>query len=1106
VVFKVDNIIFRNGNIKTRYAYDITTNTFNNTRIPSVKATLINGILGVFSGGLIDNSIRDITPFLKYPKHVNDTLSAIANEYNSKGHSGYILIRDALLPILKAFPELTRPENLSSFNAIVDLTYAAMRYGGKPITLLTYSIFPLLKTYPHLVSKEYSMVLRTFLHTGRTIQEFCIDPSTFFQVGLGQFLKNNPLYTKDKNMTVLPKLTQIVTRSVHIGSDPATSMMVIEKFRELFPNYSFSDLVDLYSRFSDKGFDPNKFFDEFNAQMARQPELENPDSKPMVKMLFHIAVNAVDKGSDPLAYIELFKEILAADPEILKTNDTAKMKGLFELAVKYDHPRSEKHRIALIPSLCVLISSNPDIIRSDHIANVKKYCEMLNSHSPITNDLTSIPLAIRTLIRNNPSLALLENAEQLNSFIKILSEMDTMKFRDRDITWETHEIYTLFGPEGGDLIKKFLVPLISANPEVSKIENIIVLKTLIEKANSAVLSGLDQESVYYLYKHILLKQLSKDPFLLQKTSPNPYLDLIDSYSRIAAKTLKNNINAVKMLDYLIGPYLTTKRRIKKPEYVKHLDFLMKASDLFDKTSSMQAKIFTEASLLFDDYPEYTGIESLLKEISSMEVLLDAGIFPTYHLCALLSKGESTIEALQTRLRSLKQKTNITLEDQKTDYHLYYSILHQRLKNSNSVPGYDRYDALINQLLLWQENNRSGSSLENPIPAFSISGKGTVAIQDDEFDGSLIDSFTGNVLKTMNEHNSLCSALLNDKAFSAEERCAFRNKVLSYLILAEAKRSGRLPANVKMNSASIKSHIDRHPEIFSNEPQKMDEYLAAFGKVAVIEAVYFNALALLTDAKNKKELDKARYIAQMIYSIILNYGFSDEQLKASLVNGTCQEKLESIVQAFVDRKRHLADIAPIPKEAEDIIEKDYSSLEAEIKKLGLATEKANVQEYLISPATIEALFRGYIGKDCSKSGNIPIWAYNPNNLYMIIKKGEQSKGYIGLTRCVAENGDKYILIDTMQPCPIGIIKPILKTLSQLVKNMGYKGLAIGCDLEGSFNYKDVVQHINGMPEYYDGELIELAPEDRESWDHYEKMLGKDHYHALNLNHMFKVLEL
>jgi hypothetical protein len=234
-----------------------------------------------------------------------------------------------------------------------------------------------------------------------------------------------------------------------------------------------------------------------------------------------------------------------------------------------------------------------------------------------------------------------------------------------------------------------------------------------------------------------------------------------------------------------------------------------------------------------------------------------------------------------------------------------------------------------------------------------------------------------------------------------------------------------------------------------------------------------------------------------------YGLIEDQLKHMLNSGSYQEKLLAIDQLLNDRSRHLNEISPIPRSVMDMINAYNQRMLPETEKLGLSVQK-DIHEYQIVPAALDAIFRGNIGKDCS-SDFASYWALNPDNYYMIIKKGGASKGYIGMTSVVNEQ-EKYLLIDTLQPCPPAIIEPILRTINEYALKLGYKGLVIGTHLDGSFNYAEVKNAINKMPQYSKGEVLTvLEPEHSDIWQTYINVLGKDSYHSLSLNKSWKILK-
>ncbi len=163
--------------------------------------------------------------------------------------------------------------------------------------------------------------------------------------------------------------------------------------------------------------------------------------------------------------------------------------------------------------------------------------------------------------------------------------------------------------------------------------------------------------------------------------------------------------------------------------------------------------------------------------------------------------------------------------------------------------------------------------------------------------------------------------------------------------------------------------------------------------------------------------------------------------------------------------------------------------------------------------VSALFRGFPGRDCSKSlaperGRLSLRAMDPHAIYYYGMVGGKAVGYVQLVEA-RKNGRPALLVEILQFLEReSMTTALLTQLDKLAKAKGYDGIAVPSSLwpwdnvakeqiTNFSNFKDTVKAVREFKPYVDGETFKPEFPHAAAMAHMEAELGRVPYFSWNV---------
>ncbi|MCX5657970.1 MAG: hypothetical protein NTZ48_07140, partial [Candidatus Omnitrophica bacterium] len=270
---------------------------------------------------------------------------------------------------------------------------------------------------------------------------------------------------------------------------------------------------------------------------------------------------------------------------------------------------------------------------------------------------------------------------------------------------------------------------------------------------------------------------------------------------------------------------------------------------------------------------------------------------------------------------------------------------------------------------------------------------------------------------------------------------------------------------------------------------------------LVEARFVVSFYLFTSEPEHRDVLENEMLASVV-----TFGLVDDMIRNALITGNTQDRLTALEGVFNNLQlQHLVvdraqlDLNQIPEQ----LKNDLRNMQRRF--LEQAEEGKQTEQGLLSfiPMTlIEAVFRGYIGMDCSKdyyNGYPYVWTVHPNNKYYRIRKNGEDLGYIGLSEGKVEgtDGGRVLAIDTIQMHTQDreLIDNIIRQLEQVALQNGFWGIVIPKDLSMSFNSEITQGAIKDNVYFKSVVNVKVTYLDEGKTQTLIKYRGKDEYHSM-----------
>lgn len=318
-------------------------------------------------------------------------------------------------------------------------------------------------------------------------------------------------------------------------------------------------------------------------------------------------------------------------------------------------------------------------------------------------------------------------------------------------------------------------------------------------------------------------------------------------------------------------------------------------------------------------------------------------------------------------------------------------------------------------------------------------------------------------------------------------------------------------NVKRNEAIRDGRItekDRFSMLYPTEELMQEEVLKdkrEFYKV-VFKIAYSKSLG--GQSRLYLELMRDLIIADILLDASLARQLGDESLEQRIeaVRIFYESYLSHLPQAAVERR--VDGIKGLKSQFEELSAKVYREI-TKIKKVKVM----GVDSYTLVPQGFLSVFRGRAGiSDCSFDmfqgrGHAFTRAMHEDTIYYYVYKGNTLKGYVGLMKGVTEEGEKVLVVDTVQSASLDgeeLLTNLFKGLNEMALKMGMAGVVLPKDLEEPFNFNNrttisgqsfiewVKSSSPGLSFYTKGKPVKVnvSPEHQASWDNLTAMFGTD----------------